>query len=209
MSVPSASATAMLDPSMWVSEFGDLLFRFALARVRDAAVAEELVQETLLAGLEGLDRFDGRSSPATWLVGILRHKIADHFRRLVRQADESDLDDDWEERASMAPQYVWRVDPANAVERRQLRRAFEACLEHLPASLRAVFVLREMDDVSTEKICRDLGLTHSNVWVRLYRARSALRACLEQTWFADGRARPLGRPRRTRSRGKAPGEVAP
>ena len=66
-------------PENWLNDYGDILYRYALIRVRSEATAEDLVQETLLAGIQAIDRFSGQSTVRTWLVGILKHKIIDHF----------------------------------------------------------------------------------------------------------------------------------
>src|SRR5438093_12968628 len=81
------------DPSRWSDEPVDYLFRYAIFRLRDAAAAEDAVQETLLAAMQARERFDGRSSERTWLVGILKHKIIDHYRKVGR-AHEISLDVD-------------------------------------------------------------------------------------------------------------------
>ena len=82
------------DPEPWLEKHGDYLYGYAMLRVRDAAVAEDLVQETLLAALEGFASFGGRSSERTWLVGILKHKLIDHFRRVSREAPSSPVADE-------------------------------------------------------------------------------------------------------------------
>src|SRR5262249_29035876 len=69
----------------WLATHGDYLFNLAVGQVRDPLVAEDLVQETFLAALKARDCFAGRSSDRTWLVGILRHKIYDHLRRVCRE----------------------------------------------------------------------------------------------------------------------------
>src|SRR5215472_19276111 len=69
----------------WLAAHGDYLFNLAVGQVRDPLVAEDLVQDTFLAALKARDRFAGRSSDRTWLVGILRHKIFDHLRRVCRE----------------------------------------------------------------------------------------------------------------------------
>ena len=89
------------EPHRWIDSYGDFLYRFALVRVRDHDIAEELVQDTLLAALQAKERFTGQSSERTWMVGILKHKMIDYFRRTTREpiyttdrsGDES-LDDD-------------------------------------------------------------------------------------------------------------------
>src|ERR687896_2486187 len=74
------------DPGIWVDQHGDYLFKYASFRLRDSAAAEDVVQETFLAALKAYEKFEGRGSERTWLVGILKHKITDHFRRLAREA---------------------------------------------------------------------------------------------------------------------------
>src|SRR6516164_10428229 len=69
----------------WLTAHGDYLFNFAVGQLRDPAAAEDVVQETFLAALKARDRFSGRSSDRTWLVGILRHKIYDHLRKVCRE----------------------------------------------------------------------------------------------------------------------------
>src|SRR5688500_10622854 len=74
------------DPERWLDDHGDYLFKYAVFRLRDDIVAEDAVQETFLAALKAYENFEGRGSERTWLVGILKHKIIDHFRRVGREA---------------------------------------------------------------------------------------------------------------------------
>ncbi len=88
------------NPEDWVDQHGDYCFRFAVLRVHDSEVAQDLVQETFVAALEARDRFAGRSAERGWLVGILKHKLIDHFRRTSRECvldDVGQLEDDREE----------------------------------------------------------------------------------------------------------------
>ncbi len=73
------------NPESWVDSYGDFLYRFALSRVKDPAVAEDLVQETFLAALRARENFKGQSAGRTWLVAILKHKIVDHIRKKIRE----------------------------------------------------------------------------------------------------------------------------
>jgi RNA polymerase sigma-70 factor (ECF subfamily) len=180
------------------------LVRFALAQLRDGEAAEEAVQEALLAALESVGTFDGRSSLRTWLTSILRFKIVDLQRRASRERaradvgeraaapeDDSWLDDFFDEGGHWraAPQ-AWN-DPESALEQRRFWEAFEKCLAGLPAAAGRVFFRREVLGDETEAICEDEGITANNCWVIMHRARLALRSCLEATWFgreaADGR----------------------
>jgi len=163
----------------------DYLLRYATLQLRDADRAEDCVQETLLAALAGQAGYDGRSSLRTWLTGILKHKIVDAIRRSSREpatAIEPEFD------ALFDPRGHWTDAPAawerpdSALERSQFVAALEACLAQLSAKTARAFMMREHMGLETEEICKELGITATNCWVMLYRARMALRLCLEQTW---------------------------
>jgi RNA polymerase sigma-70 factor (ECF subfamily) len=184
------------DPSTWVDEHGDALFRFALLRVKDPGVAEDLVQETFLSALKGIDRFKGGSTLRTWLIGILKHKVIDHFRKNrpeVLSSDLSTLDNETEaerlERAGQREQKPpglgrWEGDPSNLFENKEFWGVFVGCLDALPETHRRAFALREIDGIGGDEICKILGITSTNLWVILHRARGKLRSCLQANWFS-------------------------
>ena len=171
------------------------LIRVAQLQLRDPDLAEDVVQETLVAALGAREGFSGRSSVKTWLTGILKHKIVDAIRQKQRQpvisatlGDETDLeafdplfkdDGSWD-----APPANWG-DPESALSRREFMEMMELCLERLPPNTARVFVMREVMELETDEICKELAITANNLWVILYRARMALRQCLEQNWFTD------------------------
>jgi RNA polymerase sigma-70 factor (ECF subfamily) len=171
------------------------LLRYALLQLRNPAQAEDAVQETLLAALEGRERFSGRSSLRTWLTGILKHKIIDHLRRSGREQPLVSADDDRSEADAVDALFVedghWREfpaqwgSPAKAFENSRFWSAFELCLQRLPARTAKVFTMREVMEMTTDEICQELDITTTNCWVMLHRARLMLRECLEMTWF-DG-----------------------
>ena len=172
------------------------LVRYALSQLRDQQLAEEAVQEALLAALEGIGGFDGRSTLRTWLTSILRFKVIDIQRRLVadrarvdfdeeRLVDEHEawLDEMFDETGHWrSPPQAWN-DPEAALEQRRFWEAFEKCLGGLPATASRVFFKREVLGEETPAICSAEGITSSNCWVILHRARIALRMCLERNWF--------------------------
>lgn len=169
------------------------LLRYARLQLRDPAQAEDAVQETLLAALEGAARFAGKSSLRTWLTGILKHKIIDHLRRSGREQPLAGADDDRSEAeivdALFAKDGHWREFPAQwgnpdtALENSRFWAAFELCTQRLPARTARVFMMREIMDMPTEEICKELEITATNCWVMLHRARLTLRECLELQWF--------------------------
>ncbi len=177
------------DPRDWVDKHGDYLYRCAILRVRDQGVAEEIVQETFLAALQAKDRFAGRSTERSWLVGILKHKVVDHFRKSSREQTNpaSDLagsalpdlfDDSGHWKGEAAGPKEW-ANPSGAVDRKEFWEVMKRCLGELPPRSASVFSLREIDEVSSEEICAMLNLTKANLWVILHRARAQLRHCLE------------------------------
>ena len=178
------------NPELWLEEHGDALYAFALLRVNDAAAAEDLVQETLLAALGAMAKFEGGASVRTWLIGILKNKIVDNLRKSWREVSiESSGDDDiWPDRFDatghwLEPPTDWR-EPQRLAESEQLGQAMEHCISGLPKSLRTLFVLREVDGHETEELMELLSIsTRNNLWVMLSRARERVRSCLDKSWF--------------------------
>jgi RNA polymerase sigma-70 factor (ECF subfamily) len=179
------------DPQSWVDHYGDFLYRFALSRVKDSDIAEDLVQETFLAALRSRESFEGRSAGRTWLIAILKHKIVDYIRKKIREPSsdriealtdlmDSDFDDSgkWQVRP-----HKWAINPGKIYEQKEFFDVLYHCLAELPERLAEAFMLREMDGLSTAEVCKRLGITATNSWVMLYRARMALRRCLENQWL--------------------------
>jgi RNA polymerase sigma-70 factor (ECF subfamily) len=189
---PTRSGGQATDPSSWVDQHGDCLFRFALVRLGNSERAEDVVQETFVAALQNRESFKGRAAERTWLLSILRHKLADYFRDRERLRPATDvspptgdvLDELFDEKGR------WRVqpspgpdDPAATLERREFWETFRKCLARLPARLAAAFALREVDGMSSEDVRATLGVSASNLWVLLHRARLGLARCLDVSWF--------------------------
>ncbi len=185
------------DPERWVEEHGDYLFKYALVRLRDPAKAEDMVQETFLAALKGGSQFAGRSGEKSWLVGILKNKICDHFRKASRETSFTDLDfySD-EENDRFIPDGIfqggwihelgpleWSPDPGASLDSQAFWKTFHDCSSKLPKNVATVFTLREVDGVESKEICKMLNISENNLWVMLHRARMALRRCLETNWF--------------------------
>ena len=191
-----------MDASVFTAELDAhrrYLLRVAQLQLRDADLAEDVVQETLLAALAAREGFSGRSSIKTWLTGILKHKIVDAIRQKQRQPiimatfeEETDLEDfepmfrdngGW-----AAPPADWG-DPETALTQIEFMHVMDACLERLPPNTARVFMMREIMELTSDEICKELTITANNLWVILYRARMALRQCLEQNWFAGNSRR--------------------
>ena len=174
------------------------LLRYARLQLRDQTAAEDAVQETLLAAVEGAARFSSKSSVRTWLTGILKHKIIDQLRRQAREqpllaGDDLERGEAEAIDALFAADGHWRDfprnwgDPDRSLENKEFWEVFEMCAGLMPVKTARVFVMREVMELSTEEICKELRITATNCWVMLHRARLSLRECLELKWFGTSR----------------------
>ena len=185
----ATSSGALSDPSQWVDAHGDALYRYALPRVRDAATADDLVQETFLAALSARGTFAGRASDRTWFVAILRRKIVDHLRAVDRRGARETSGGEAEEMFDKAGRWSamprgWPKDPKAVLLDREFWDVFQECVSQMPAALAQTFVLREVNRASSDDLCKILSISPSNLWTRLHRARLLLRRCLESHWFS-------------------------
>ena len=190
---PKGRPQAKIDPARWVDEHGDCLYRYALARLRAPETAQDLVQETFLAAVRAQERFTGGASERSWLVGILKHKIADYYRKRGRETNFTDLEflqDEGRDKFTRGGWWnhdrgpvEWRPAADEAMQNSEFWQTMHGCLGRLPERTAAVFALREMEDVSSKEVCRLLNVSEGNLWVMLHRARLALRECLEVRWF--------------------------
>ncbi len=170
------------------------LMRFARLQLRNDAWAEDAVSETVLAALAKPQAFEARSQLKTWLVGILKHKIIDALRQRQREVTlDSGTDDD---NADPLEQMAFKTDghfaekpadwgnPEQDLKSRQFMAIMDACTQKLPPVQGRLFLMREWLEMSSDDICKELGLTSTNLYVQLHRARLRLRECLELNWFA-------------------------
>src|SRR5258708_5376433 len=182
-----------------VGELRPALLRIARMQLRNDTWAEDVVSETLISALEGVDRFGGQSQLKTWVVGILKHKIIDQFRRSGREisidaAVEAAQVESFDELYTPDDHRVnepldWG-DPAAAYSRVQFFDVLQTCIDELPPPLARLFMMRERLDLDTAQICKEVGISATNCFVMLHRARIRLRECLELRWFAtEGAAR--------------------
>jgi RNA polymerase sigma-70 factor (ECF subfamily) len=168
------------------------LLRLAQLQLRNTAWAEDAVSETLLAALEGAQRFAGQSQFKTWVVGILKHKVLDQLRLRQREAPyDTDEEGDVLEDLVFAPDGHFRTmpqtwdAPAEALQQRQFFEVLEACMDALPGQIGRVFLMREWLELDTDAICQELRISSTNVWTMLHRARMRLRECLQLNWFGN------------------------
>jgi RNA polymerase sigma-70 factor (ECF subfamily) len=183
------------------AEYRPLLYRMALTQLKNSAAAEDATQETLLAAIEKAESFERRSSLRTWLFSILRFKILDVMRdqSKARRRDselpvEYSVSDDYdvgmfdtlfdESGCWVDRKDVW-TNPHTVAERDAFFRVLEACMTRLPARTSRAFLMREWLELDPAEICRELGISHGNLRILLYRARMQLRLCLDLHWERD------------------------
>jgi len=181
-----------------MERYGDYLFNFAMVRLNDREKAEDLVQETFLAALKAMERFMGKSNERTWLTSILKRKVIDVYRKKY-SAKESSLDaHEWDVsdgdfyRSEDPFKGHWlkgkgpnsySLLPEGEMEEAELARFIQQCIEVLPSQLGIAFIMKMVDEEDSATICKELGITPSNLWVMLHRARLRMRDCLEKSWL--------------------------
>ena len=186
------NAPRLSNPETWLDNYGDYLYRYALLRLSEPAVAEDIVQETLLGAIKARESFAGKSSERTWLLGIMKNKIVDYIRKRRR---ERPVDQDLTKIPDSADDLFdahgqWNTDisswshPDKSLEQEQFWPILRDCIAGLPEQLAQAFVLREIDGMTSEEICQALDISSTNnLWVMLSRARLRLRNCLDANWF--------------------------
>jgi len=176
-----------------VAELRPTLLRIARLQLRNDAWAEDAVSETLVSALEAAGRFGGQSQLKTWVVGILKHKIIDQFRRCGREvsieatteaAQVETFDELYTPDGARVTEPIDWGDPEAAYSRVQFFDILQTCVEELPVALARVFMMREWLEWDTRQICKEVGISSTNCFVMLHRARIRLRECLEMRWFA-------------------------
>lgn len=182
--------------NLLVDNHGNYLFRYAIVKVRDESLAEDLVQETYLAALKSFGSFQGKSTERTWLTSIMNNKIADHYRKYgkeitVEASDIESLDTKsffkpdgwivfWTKKFRPAR---WDMSPENALENKEFYAVLDNCLTELPDKIESVFRFRELDGISSKEVQEAFNLSPSNYWMIMHRARLSLRRCMEVSWF--------------------------
>lgn len=178
-----------IDPNKWIDLYSDYLFNYTIARVSDREKAQDLVQDTFLAGLKSMKNFKGEASERTWLISILKRKIIDHYRKInsikgkaeVRiNYSDSESEGDWLEERVADP---FDKTAEDTLQNNELGEAIHNCLEKLPQKQADVFKMKTVLGYETEVICNELNITASNLWVIIHRARTAMADCLKQNWF--------------------------
>lgn len=191
MSSVSETKTEIAPPETWVERYGDYLYGYAMSRLRNPDAAADCVQDTLLAGIKNFERFDGSRDIKFWLRGIMRNKIVDQIRKSVREKkvdidteDEALLESFWFKYSGIATTNPtpWNFDPRRSFDNSEFWGVFETCLDEVKEPARQAFVLRVLEDQTTDEVCKVLDITPNYLWVLLHRAREQLKISLHERW---------------------------
>jgi len=181
--------------SQWVTDYGDEMYGWACSKISNEIVAQDLVQDTFVSVVQAYDSFLGKSNPKTWLFSILRNKIIDHYRTYSRMAttplnteervathvaDHSfSAEGRWTEHRSLID---WGTE-THLLDNAEFSLVMTQCFRKLPESWSAIINAKFILEKESEEICQELGITPSNYWQVLHRAKLALKKCLEHNWF--------------------------
>lgn len=191
MSESEKTEVAIAPPETWVDRYGDYLYAYAMSRLHDHEAAADCVQDTFLAGIKALDSFDGSRDIKFWLRGIMRNKIVDRIRKSVKEnkvdidnEDEALLENFWFRYSGIATTNPepWQFDPRKFYDNTEFWEVFNECIREIKDPARKVFVLRVLEDRTTEEVCKVMDITPNYLWVLLHRARKQLKVSLEKRW---------------------------
>ncbi len=188
------------NPEKWVEKYADDLFAWAFQRTGNRAVAEDLVQETFLTALAGIENLNSENSEKTWLYSILRIKVIGYFHEVLlkfktteglfddedqtRQFRRLFFDESGKWKKAQKP-VNWHSEDEDLPNDGEFMSILKMCLKLLPEQSRGAVTLRFMDERNTSEICADLDITPSELWATLQRAKLQLRGCIEENWLND------------------------
>jgi len=176
----------------WVMDHSAMMYSYATQHRFDADGAKDLVQDTFLAAWRNMDNYKSETSAKNWLFIILKNKIKDHFRKSVNRMEIASIHHDHNDHtyfdeadhwANNAYPKSWEVNFSDPAETKEFYDVFRSCGGKLKQIQHAVFVMKYIDGLESEDICKHLGITASNYWVIIHRAKVQLRACLQKNWI--------------------------
>lgn len=175
----------------WVNIYTEELLTWTMYKVSNTENAKDIVQDTFLAVAKGIDKFNEKSNPKTWIFSILNNKISDYYRKKYRQDTKIDIDifstffsKDGEWNSAKEPQN-WQNDEKNLLDDLEFIEILNYCLEHLPNKFNTVIKMKYYSDKKPKEICQELEISTTNMWQMMHRAKLKLRDCIETGWFKN------------------------
>lgn len=181
----------------WVQQYSDALYSWAFHKTSDQKQAEDLVQDTFMAAQQAFHSFEEKSSARTWLFSILNHKIIDYYRKKSRNplagpitldayGEDHLINKVFDQHGNWVKEYRpqdWQEDDPQLLDDGDFRQTLQGCMQKLPSAWSSTLQLKYLNEKEGKEICQDLGISTSNYWQILHRAKLQLRHCLEHHWF--------------------------
>lgn len=183
-----------LHPEKWVTHYADDLLRYAMFKINDVAVCEDLIQDTFLSALKAKESFKGNSHEKTWLTSILKNKIIDYYRKqgLYRSVSiqegeaEHELNEDFfVQGAGWKPEQYpgkWEVPSDNQLMQKEFVQILKRCISLLNPIQSDILHEKYIVEKNSDSICKELNISKSNYWVIVHRIHATLRKCIETKW---------------------------
>ena len=186
-----------VEPSKWIELYADYLFKYAVIRVHKKELAEDLVQDTFVSAIRSIKSFQHKSTERTWLTSILKNKILDHYKKRSTQRELNISENELEPSGHFKTEGIqkgrwnkdvrpenWDTDHETPVEKMEFYTTLTNCIGGLPDQWATVFSLKNLEDLSAGEICKEVGISSSNYWVIMHRAKLMLRECMGKNWFS-------------------------
>ena len=170
----------------WIELYSESLLNRALSMVRDKEDAMDLVQEVFISATAAYRTFERKSTPLTWLLNILKNKIADFYRHKYRKPETVNMPEFFDHTGSWKDDSIlheWSQNFDEPDEQKVLMNTLDKCLNHLPSQWQVTVKLYYLEEKKAKEVCQELDITTTNLWKILQRSRMQLRKCIELNWF--------------------------
>nr|WP_297307476.1 sigma-70 family RNA polymerase sigma factor [uncultured Flavobacterium sp.] len=173
----------------WISDYSKPLLQRATYLLSNQEDAEDLVQEVFIAAFNSFENFKEDSQPKTWLMAILKNKIADYYRSKYKTDPNISLDHFFNEAGHWKSMEVisdWNASEGETslLDDSSFTKTLGFCMEQLPEKWRILVKLYYLDEKKAPEVSQELNISTNNLWKILQRSRMQLRSCLENKWFA-------------------------
>jgi len=174
-------AEKIINTNEWHKKYANYLYAFALSKIKDSNLAADLVQDTFLAGLHGLDHFEGKATIRTWLFSILKRKIIDYWRKQATRKTVSFSNYFTNDIGSYTyfddriESYSQSGNGIKEMENKELKEILYGTIYALPKKWVPIVVDRLIHEKTSEEICKKYNLTSNNMWVIMHRAKNQLK----------------------------------
>lgn len=170
----------------WIDLYSLSLLNKAVYLISNEQDAQDIVQDVFIVAFESYESYKKESNPKTWLMGILKNKVADFYRKKYRQDEKISLDDFFDEMGSWRRDDVlneWSDRESSSLDDSEFSITLRKCLDKLPLKWKIPIKLYYLEEKKSDSVCQETGISTTNLWKILQRGRLQLRECLESNWF--------------------------